>query len=478
MTGPAEVRTADDDAVRSVVRALRSGWIVIVLIAVIFGGVALGVSAAQPAKYRATAIMYVTSGGGDAGQNAYQGPQASQQRVQSYTRLVTTDAVVGQALQTSGVPLSLDEARKAVSATASVDTVLLNIAVVEHSRSIAERLAGGIATAMTTSVARLETPSGGGQPLAKLTLVTPATSESTPVSPKPVRNVALAVLAGLVVGAVGVVIRAQTSNKVRSSADLARVTDTPVLGVIPRDDLLRRRGVIDFGEGAAPAAEAFRKLRTNLSFARVDDPPRVILVTSPSEGEGKTTVVMNLAAAIVESGRRVVIVDADLRRPQVDQRSGSVGSVGLTNWLRGDGDPHDLVQPSQVEDLWILSAGTRAPNPAELLGSTRMREVVDDLSKTFDVVIIDSPPVLPVTDAVVLSAWVDGTVIVARSGATRFVDLRDTSTQLSAAGGRLFGAVLIGTASGPSAYTYGPQKAQRSRFRRRDRGRNVTEVLR
>ncbi|MBE7191232.1 MAG: polysaccharide biosynthesis tyrosine autokinase [Gordonia polyisoprenivorans] len=479
MTTTREVPVPDEpDTLRTVVGALRSGWVVIVLCALVFGGVALGVSVAQPPEYRATATMYVTSGSGDGGQNAYQGPQASQQRVQSYTRLVTTDAVVGQALRTADVPLTLDEARAAVSATASIDTVLLNIAVVERSRAIAERLAGGIATAMTTYVARLETPSGGGQPLAKVTLVTPATSEPTPVSPKPVRNVALAVLAGLVVGAVAVVVRAQTSNRFRTSDDVARVTGAAVLGVIPKDDLLRRRGVIDFREGAAaPAAESFRKLRTNLSFTRVDDPPRVILVTSASEGEGKTTVAMNLAAAMVESGRRVVIVDADLRRPQVDQRSGSVGSVGLTNWLRGDGDPDDLVQPSQIEDLWILTAGTQAPNPAELLGSSRMRDAIADLGGSFDVVIVDSPPVLPVTDAVVLSAWADGTVLVARASKTRIGDLRDAVTQLAAADGALLGSVLMGTASGPATYSYRPHD-RRSWFRRGSSGKNVSDVLR
>ncbi|MCP2194519.1 polysaccharide biosynthesis tyrosine autokinase [Williamsia deligens] len=444
----------DRDGIRQVLAALRRGWLAIVATAVVFGLLALGYSLAQKPQYAAVATMYVTSGTDDNTTSAYQGSLASQQRVTSYQRLVTSRAVVQQAIQEAGLRLSLDDAKKALSSASAANSVLLTITAVEPDRDTAENLANAVARSMTSYVARLETPSGGGQPLAKLTLVDPAQAGSSPVTPKTTRNVALGVPAGLLIGLVGVVARARLSNRIRREEDLGLVSELPVLGAIPSDGALKRRHLIDFSTGGGAAAESFRKVRTNLTYAAVDNPPRVILVTSPAAAEGKTTTAMNLAASLVEAGHRVLLLDADLRRPQVNERLGLLGEVGLTNHLRGEGTLADLVQPTSTDGLWVLASGPRPPNPAELVGTQRAGQALEEVRRSFEYVIVDAPPVLPVTDAVVLSRWVDGVLVVVRSGATRRRDLTAALAQLDAGGALPLGLVLMEAPQDRRGYGY------------------------
>jgi capsular exopolysaccharide synthesis family protein len=308
---------------------------------------------------------------------------------------------------------------------------------------------------MTTYVSRLETPSGSRTPLAKLTVVTPAGIPDAPVSPQTKRNTALALVAGLVLGVALVFGRERYNNKVRSEAEFVQITDAPVLAAVPSDELLKKQGLINFGSGATLAAEAYRKLRTNLSFTSVDNPSRRIVVTSALAAEGKTTTAMNLAAALAETGKRVVLVDADLRRPQVYHRTGGMGDIGLTNYLKGDGSMADLLQPSEVSGLQILASGPQPPNPAELLGSKKAGQGIENLSAMFDYVIIDSPPLLPVTDAAVLAQWADGVVLVARANQSRIPDVAACIEQLEAVQAKLIGVVLTDVPTRGGAYKYG-----------------------
>ncbi|MBE7191088.1 MAG: polysaccharide biosynthesis tyrosine autokinase [Gordonia polyisoprenivorans] len=456
--------TEDGDSLRKALVALRSGWLGILAAGVVLGAGALAYSAAQTPEYSATSTLYVTSGTDDNSSSAYQGSLASQQRVASYTKLVTSDAVVTAALQMANLPLSPADAKSDLSAVATTDTVLLSVTAVDPDRDTAAKLSNAVSNAMIGYVARLETPSGGGQPLAKLTLVTPAVANSSPVTPKTVRNVGLGFVVGLLLGVVLVLVRARLSNRIRVEADVAAVSSAPVLASIPSADVLSRKGLLDFRLGATAAAEAFRKLRTNLTFAQVDDPPRILLVTSAVAVEGKTTVSMNLAASLVDAGKRVVLVDADLRRPQVNSRTGLVGDVGITNYLRGDGVLNDLVQPTEIDGLWVLASGPTPPNPAELLATNRAGQALAELSKSFEYVIVDSPPVLPVTDAVVLSQWVQGVLLVARSGSTRAADLSDAFSQIAATQRSIVGFVLTDAPVDKARYGYYAVQPKKKRF--------------
>jgi capsular exopolysaccharide synthesis family protein len=437
------------------VGVVKRGWIVILTLALLCGAVALAYSMLQKPVYKSTATLYVTSGNEASAQTAYQGSLASQQRVMSYVKLVDSDGVVAPVIGPGGVPLSLGEARAALSASTTPETVLLNISAQNTDRSTAADLANAVAESMTTYVERLETPAGGRIPLAKLTVITPAGESDSPISPKTERNTALGLVIGLLAGLVVVFGRDRYNNKVRNEEELAEVTDAPVLAAVPSDELLKKQGLINFGSGATLAAEAYRKLRTNLSFTSVDNPSRRIVVTSALAAEGKTTTAMNLAAALAETGKRVVLVDADLRRPQVYHRTGGMGDIGLTNYLKGDGSMADLLQPSEVSGLQILASGPQPPNPAELLGSKKAGQGIENLSAMFDYVIIDSPPLLPVTDAAVLAQWADGVVLVARANQSRIPDVAACIEQLEAVQAKLIGVVLTDVPTRGGAYKYG-----------------------
>lgn len=425
------------------------------LSALLCGAAGLAFSLVQEPIYRSTATLYVTSGNENNAQSAYQGSLASQQRVISYTRLVDSDAVVSEALKTGPINLSMAGAKSALSASATPETVLLNVSADSTSREESAALANAVAGSMTTYVSRLETPSGSRTPLAKLTVVTPAGIPDAPISPQTKRNTVLALVAGLVLGIALVFGRDRYNNKIRSEAEFVQITEAPVLAAVPSDELLKKQGLINFGSGATLAAEAYRKLRTNLSFTSVDNPSRRIVVTSALAAEGKTTTAMNLAAALAETGKRVVLVDADLRRPQVYHRTGGMGDIGLTNYLKGDGSMADLLQPSEVSGLQILASGPQPPNPAELLGSKKAGQGIENLSAMFDYVIIDSPPLLPVTDAAVLAQWADGVVLVARANQSRIPDVAACIEQLEAVQAKLIGVVLTDVPTRGGAYKYG-----------------------
>ncbi|PZU03379.1 MAG: protein tyrosine kinase [Gordonia sp. (in: high G+C Gram-positive bacteria)] len=455
MTQTQHVHEAGRDALRHAVGVIKRGWLVVLLITVICGAAGLIYSLLQDPVYRSTATLYVTSGTEESVQSAYQGSLASQQRVISYTKLVDSDAVLSAALGGSDLQIGVSEAKSALSASTTPDTVLLNISAESHNKDEAAGLANAVAESLTTYVRQLETPSGGGSPLAKLTVVTPASPHSSPVAPETMQIVSGSILGGLVIGLIVVFLRDRFNNRIRDDEEMASVTSAPVLATIPSDDLLKKQGLIQFSSGATLAAESYRKLRTNLSFASVDTPLRTLVVTSAMAAEGKTTTAMNLAAALAETGKRVVLVDADLRRPQVYHRAGGMGDIGLTNYLKGDGSMADLLQQSDVDGLQILGSGPQPPNPAELLGSKKAGQGIQNLSTLFDYVIIDSPPLLPVTDAAVLAQWADGVVLVARANQSRIPDVTASIDQLEAVQAKLVGVVLTDVPTRGGAYKYG-----------------------
>jgi capsular exopolysaccharide synthesis family protein len=197
-----------------------------------------------------------------------------------------------------------------------------------------------------------------------------------------------------------------------------------------------------FVESHRQSSEALRKLRTNLRFMNVDEPPKVIVVTSPKPGDGKSTISANLAAAIAISGQRTVLVDADLRRPTLGTSFGLVDSAGLTDVLTGVVHVQDVLQRvAEHPNLALLSSGSLPPNPSELLGSNAMRNVLREMSEVATV-IIDAPPLLPVTDAAILTAVADGAFIVVSAGSTLDTDLAACLDQLEAVNGRALGVIF------------------------------------
>jgi capsular exopolysaccharide synthesis family protein len=244
-------------------------------------------------------------------------------------------------------------------------------------------------------------------------------------------------------------------TRIRGEADMRNITDAPLLGGISFDAEATQRPLVTQVAPQSPRAESFRRLRTNLQFANVSGHAKTVLVTSSLPGEGKSTTATNLAIALAQAGESVCLIDADLRRPMVGDYLGIDPSAGLTTALVGLADVNDLLQPWGDDNLFILASGQIPPNPSELLGSTEMKQLIVRLEQAFDTIIIDAPPLLPVTDAAVLSQHVGGVVLVVGTQKLKHQDLVKSIAALQLVGSNLLGVVLNRLpAKGSDAYSY------------------------
>jgi non-specific protein-tyrosine kinase len=285
----------------------------------------------------------------------------------------------------------------------------------------------------------------------------PANVPLTPIRPRTMTNVLLAVVAGALLAIGAAFLVEYLDDTVKSPDDVTRLTGLSTLGAIARlKDAGSQRQLIAWLQTKAPETEAYRTLRTNIQFSSVDKPIRTLLVTSSGPSEGKSTTAANLAVVMAQTGQKVILVDTDLRRPVIHKTFSVPNNVGITTSLLAgeDADLTAYTQPTEIENLSVLTSGPIPPNPSELLGSRRMAHVVEQLSKAADLVIFDTPPVLVVTDASVLGRQVDGVVLVADAGGTREQALAQTVNELRKTGANLLGIALNRLDSRSRGYYY------------------------
>jgi len=297
-------------------------------------------------------------------------------------------------------------------------------------------------------------------------LVTPAQTPTSPSSPKPAQDALLGFAAGLVLGLGAAFLRDSFDDKLASKEATEQAGGAPVLAMTPLVRSWRRRQalVVVVTDPTSPAAESYRSLRTSLQFAGPEGQLGCLVVTSPGAAEGKTATLANLGVVFAQAGERVVLVSCDLRRPRIGAFFGLDERVGLTSVLLGEQTLEQAVLPVPGFDrLSLLPAGPVPPNPAELLNGPRARDTFADLRKRFDLVLIDSPPVLPVTDAAILSRYADATLMLAAAGQTRRGDLHRAAEKLNQVGATILGIVLnkvskrTGRDYGYYGYSYGSQ---------------------
>ena len=337
----------------------------------------------------------------------------------------------------------------------ALDTAINASTTDDDSASVAQRsLLVGQQALFTQRIQQIQVDaalSGGGAQV-----VRPATEPIDPVEPTPVRTAALALVIGLLLGLAAALAVDHLDDAITSPDDLDRLeTPPPVLAMVPvqaRTD----HGPVAVSNPTAPVVEAFRTLRTNVNFFGVERAVRVIEVTSSLAGEGKTTTASNLAVVLAQAGNEVVLVDADLRNPAVAALFGLTGRSGLTDALMGEA-LHTTFQEA-IAHLTIITAGPPPPNPSEILSGDRLAKLFDELRTRFDYVIVDSAPVLPVSDSVALSRHVDGVLVVVECGRVSVGQLRQTLTSLSQVAAPVLGIVLnqvSGKAAGyGTAYEY------------------------
>ncbi|MEE4025355.1 polysaccharide biosynthesis tyrosine autokinase [Gordonia sp. PKS22-38] len=433
----------------------RQRWWNVVLAALAGGVLAVAWALLQSPTYASTAVVYVTTVSDGGSQGAYTGSLASQQRVASYVDLASSDAVLSDAIEIGDLDGSVDDVRSAVTASAALDTVVLDITATATEPTGAAALANAVAEAMRLNVVELETPSGGGEPLAKLTVISPASPSVYPFSPQPLRLVAIGLFSGSVIGFLFMYLKGRFDTRLRSESDIEGLVDVPVLASVDS-----RLGMVDSKNdlvqfGNSPMAESFRRLQINLDFAGVEGDIRRLLIASGEQGEGKSTTTIHLALALADSGYRTLIVDSDLRRPTLCPRLGLNGEVGLTDIIRGVAEPGDVIQRTEVPNLEVLGPGRLPPNPVEFLNSTKSEELFRSLSVEYDYVIVDSPPVNLVADSSVLVRSVDGVLVVVRAGRTRRSELVSAVDQLRMAQATIAGVVLNGVSRTGAYREYG-----------------------
>jgi capsular exopolysaccharide synthesis family protein len=272
--------------------------------------------------------------------------------------------------------------------------------------------------------------------------IEPAVPSGSPISPKVQRNTLLATLVGALLVMAAIFAFDALDDTIRTPEEITRKLGLPVLAVISHFDNTQEHPVTE-EKPRSPVSEAFRSLRTNVQYTSVDYPLQTIMVTSAEPGEGKTTITVNLAIVFAQGGRRVTLVDADLRHPSIHKRLEYANRSGLSSlFMNSVENLNGTVQKTRIENLSIVTAGDIPPNPSELLGSQKMGRILAQFKDISDLVLMDTPPVTAVTDATVLVPLVDGVLIVVKPGATRFTSIRRTIEQLNRANANIIGVVF------------------------------------
>ena len=428
----------------------KGGWLIIFVVAVCTAAAIVVTKNTEP-RYESEAQLFV----------AAQARDFSEQRAPSYAGLATSPNVTTPVIAELGLDDTSRELGKRISASAPPDTVLIDLTVSDSDAARAQRTGEAVARQLISLVGRLEPPNASGKPSVRLFVSSAANLPADPVSPNLWVNVAAGLLLGLLLGVLAAIARGRLDRTIMNVRDLPERLRDGVLAAIPIDAAASTAPAAGLG-GTSPArAEALRRLRANVRFVDPDQPPRSIVVTSSLPGEGASTTALGLATAMAESGIDVVLVEADMRRPNLARLLGLSHNAGVAGCLAGTAEAGPLLQPcvaAQREGrLRVLVAGPATSTSSELLGSPRMPRLIEQLTALCDIVIIDAPPLLAVTDAALLGAVAEGVVLVVRMGYITHPELERSVALLTRAGAGVLGIVAnavtdAGAAQGRHAY--------------------------
>lgn len=441
---------------RDYITVVRKGWVLIVVLALAGVGAAAAFSIVKKPDYSASAQVFVSTQSSGTVADLAQGSAFTQQRVKTYADLVNTPIVLLPVASSLHLQMTSDSLSKLVTADAPLDTSLIYITVTSTDPVEAANIANATSQSLTNVVQQIESTSTTNEPQVKLTRVAEAEVPSAPVSPNVPLNITLGLLVGLAVGIGLAVLRRALDTRVRNEQDVAQIGDAPIVGGIAFDPKAAQRPLIVHADPRSPRAESFRTLRTNLQYLDLEGSARTFVVTSSVQSEGKSTTTANLAIALDSAGSRVLVIDADLRRPKLAEYMGLEGAIGLTDLLIGRAELKDAVQRWGRGSLYVLPAGHIPPNPSELLGSRAMAGLIETLEKQFDYVLFDAPPLLPVTDAAILARKSSGAIVVVAAGRTHKSQLSGAVSALRNVGATVSGFVMtMMPTTGPDAYGYG-----------------------
>ena len=471
-----------------VVRVFQRFWALIVVTLAVGLATAAVALLLLPPTYTSESRLFVSTQSLGTADELLQGSTYTQARMLSYARIASDPIVLDPVIERLGLEVTAEELASTVSATAERDQLIIDIeadaGTAVGAADIANAVADELAEVITETI---EAPVAGSDPLVSVTVVKYAAPSEEPSWPVMWMFLVVGGVAGALLGIGIAFLLSALDTRVRNLDDISRLIATPLIGMVSKDRRLQRRLPLEMMTGSNTFAESVRGIRTNLQFIDAGGKKRrVLLVTSSIPGEGKSTTALSLAASLAEAGNRVVVVDADLRNPSLAKLSGLEGGAGLTDLLLGRVEVRDMVQPIGTSGrLFAIASGRIPPNPAELLASTGFTDLIAYLRLETDYIIIDSPPILAVADALELANVVDGVVLIVGVERVRRPQLETTIAALRQVGAPLIGIVanrLARTgvdAYGYYAYGYRAQaeaEAKSERNRKDDDGADKEEI--
>ena len=439
----------------SALRSFRRHWLIILTTTLVALVISVVATALTPERY-VTSVSFFTKTAASEIAGANQGDQFGQRRVTSYVQLFSSQTLADQIVADTGLPITAGEVMAELSATVDPNTVVLTGTVTDASPERSMRIAQSAATQFVQLVSSVETPSGSTTPTVNLQVTSGPSLNPAPVSPRPLLNYGLAVLAGLLLGLILAVLRDRLDTTIRSVDALRDATEIPVLGVVPYDGATKGRRFVEKSHRPSALGESVRQLRVSLgsrfvepvgSHGRVDarmfgDAGTVVAVASSVGQEGRTSTAANLAASFAEAGQRVVLVDGDLRNPRLADFLGLAPSVGLVDVLTGRIPLANSVHRELRPNLSVLTAGSAGIDPGELVSSRAMVDLLVGLRRSYDLVVVDTPALLGTADASMLAALSDAVLLVVRCGKTAGAQVGSGLALLRTVNAQVLGSVL------------------------------------
>ena len=416
---------------------LRRAWVALLVCLLVGGGAGYAASYRSAPQYRSTASVFLSPGQGQSIGELAQGSSYTQGLVQSYVRLATTPAVLEPVIAQLGLDTSPQALAKQVTAEAQLDTVLIDITAVSGSATGAAAIANAVGEQLSRSTEALSPADSRGTTAITVTTVASATAPTAPFAPDRRLDAGLGAALVLLLGVLAVVAREVLDTRVRDQDDVLDISDVPVLAsVAPRTSRTPW-----FGTENGERVESIRRLRANLRFLSDGGGPQQFVIASAADGDGPALAV-ELGRAVADAETRVLLLEGDLRTPVLARSLGLAPAAGVAGVVL-DRVPLDrVVQRWGPEGLHVLAAGAASANADELVGSTSLQRLLGELRTRYDIVLVTAPAVLAAADAAVLSARVDGILVVAESPATTRRQLQDALRDLEMVRARVLGVVI------------------------------------
>jgi capsular exopolysaccharide synthesis family protein len=457
---------------RRYARVLRAHWALIVAVMLFCTAAAELIALQRQPTYAVHSQLFVsvpTTPDNATPSETYQGGLFSQQRVESYANIVSSPPVARAVISRLRLARSVPDVQSQIHASVVPGTVLIDVTVKDRSPALAKAIADVVSERFPAFVNQLES-SDPRRSTVKVSVTSGARLPTSAVSSSTAAYLILGAVLGAILGVGAAALREIVDKRIRYDDDAEAVVQAPVLGHIPRDRHADVRPLIVVDDADSAGAEAYRRLRENVRVLSTDRGLRSLVVSSAVDGEGKTVVVANLGVALAQAGALVVLVDADMRRPRLAEVLGlqpALGGLaplpGLSDVLTSDDvSVEDVLHRHDTLPLEVVASGPTPPNPGDLLGSDRCKALLEALTSRADIVLFNAPPIMPVSDAVILARPASGVLLVARVPTTRAQQVDLAVDALRSVGKRPVGVILNGTSARDNGrYAHGRGQAER-----------------